>query len=114
MTDSSHISDMSLHDTGDAIADAAFAAKRKAADVLAHTASTIEDLTEDIRSDARVRAVSRGARRAVDRGRRYFGSHDLDGMAEDVGDVVRNHPVKTILAIATVGFLLVRAFQRDH
>ena len=114
MSDASEFSGISVDGTADAIRDAAMSAKRKTADVLEQTAATIDDLTESIRSDERVRAVSRRTRRAIDGGRSYFTSHDLDDMVEDVGDVVRKHPGKTILALAAVGFLLGRAFRRDH
>jgi len=114
MSDASSSADANIDALGDAIRDTAAAAKRNAEHVLDQAVDALDDVAESIRSDERVRKVSRRARRAVDDGRRYIEGNDLDDMASDVIDAVRRHPGKALLALAAVGLLFSQMMRRKR
>ena len=81
MSDTSGFADASIDALGDTIRDTA-AAKRNAEHIIDQTVDALDDVAATIRSDERVRKVSRSARRVVDDGRRYVESNDLDNIHE--------------------------------
>ena len=112
MSDTSGFADASIDALGDTIRDTAAAAKRNAEHIIDQTVDALDDVAATIRSDERVRKVSRSARRVVDDGRRYVESNDLDDMASDVVDAVRRHPGKALIALAAMGLLLSQMLRR--
>lgn len=44
----------------------------------------------------------------------YVRSHDARAMVDDAGELVRRYPAQTLVAAATVGFLVGRAFRSNN
>lgn len=53
-----------------------------------------------------------GAAGTLEAGGKYLQDHDLNGIAKDVTDLIRRHPVQAIVLGLGVGFLVGRASRR--
>jgi ElaB/YqjD/DUF883 family membrane-anchored ribosome-binding protein len=73
---------------------------RDAAARLADTASRTVDRASEMASHAQTRVAD------------YFREHDVQDMVDDLGSYVKKHPVQSLLAAASIGFLAAALLRR--
>jgi ElaB/YqjD/DUF883 family membrane-anchored ribosome-binding protein len=87
----------------------------KADDATAATGRGIQSVAGTLRENLPQSGMIGGATRAVadtlEQGGRYLEHEKLSGMAEDITDVIRSHPVPALFIALGIGFLLGRALS---
>ncbi len=71
-----------------------------------------QSLFERERISESVSDAAHGAADTVDSSAAYLDSHDVSAIGQDIVKVVRQHPVKFLVAAAAVGFMCGRALRR--
>ena len=79
---------------------------------------SVSDTTRDVASnlaDTASRAVDRAsemASRAQSNIKTYFREHDVQDMVDDLSGYVKNHPIQSMVAAASLGFLAAALLRR--
>lgn len=81
----------------------------RAADGLEKAAGKVRDHSGDHRIQA---AVTTKTADGIDRAAEYLKDHDSADLAKDLRHLVRQHPLKMLLAALVVGYLAARALRR--
>jgi ElaB/YqjD/DUF883 family membrane-anchored ribosome-binding protein len=104
------------HQATDKAKDLAHQAAEKADQGAATVGTGLKTVADKIRENAPESGYLGSAARTVSdtlaSGGRYLEREKLSGMAEDVGETIRNHPVPALFIAAGLGFLLGLAMAR--
>jgi ElaB/YqjD/DUF883 family membrane-anchored ribosome-binding protein len=104
-----------MHSVGDMATETATAVGKKADDMTAAAGHGIASFGETIAEKAPHDGLTGRASQAVATGikesGKYIEDHKLSGMANDVEQVIKNHPIPTILVALGLGFCLGRAMR---
>lgn len=76
----------------------------------ASTRDTVNDLADAATST--VNRASEMASRAQTKVMDYFRDHDMQDMVDDVSTYVKKHPVQSLIAAASLGFLAAAVLRR--
>jgi ElaB/YqjD/DUF883 family membrane-anchored ribosome-binding protein len=87
--------------------------RNAAAGRLDSAASAMHERAENLPGGRRVAGAAHGAADALHSSADYLREHDMGQMADDLREVVRNHPGVALLGAAALGFLVGRAMSRD-
>jgi len=113
--------------TGDAVKDAAATVAHKAADAGSYVAHKAEDATAAVGGEMKSLAgtlrekgphdgmlgnASSAVANTLDTYGRELQEHGLSGIADDITNTVRRHPVPAVLIGIGLGFLLARVFSK--
>lgn len=110
------MSDMT-NDFGDAAQSAAKAAGSRIEGTIEAASDRLRSGADSVREGAReagdaVNRVGRGAARVLRESTDYVRGSDAQDMLSDVRALAQKHPGKSLLAVATIGFLLGRAIRK--
>ena len=104
-----------MHSVGEMATETAAAVGKKADDMTAAAGHGIASFGETIAEKAPHEGLAGRASQAVAstirEGGKYVEEHKLSGMAHDVEQVVKNHPIPTLLVALGIGFCLGRAMR---
>ena len=93
--------------------DALHAGRKGAARALGQTAKTLHANAEKLPGGERVTNLAHEAADKIEATARYVRRHSARDMLVDVGELVKEHPGKSLLAAAIVGYLAGRTFRKD-
>jgi len=100
---------------GQAVSNAASAVGQRADDAVGSVGATARSFADTVRRQGPHDGVLGQATSAVagglDQAGRYIEDKQLSGMAEDVGGMIKAHPVPSVLIALGVGFLLGRCLR---
>ena len=104
-----------MHSVGDMASETATAVGKKADDMTAAAghgiASFGETIAEKAPHDGLAGRASQSVATGIKESGKYIEDHKLSGMANDVEQVIKNHPIPTILVALGLGFCLGRAMR---
>jgi hypothetical protein len=102
---------------GSMAAETATMVGKKADDATAAAGHSVADLGERIAQKGPQSGFAGAATHKVGdtikEGGRYIEEQKLSGMARDVEEIVKNHPVPALLAVFGIGFILGHALKKD-
>jgi len=75
-----------------------------------HARDTVEHLADS--ASRTVDRASEMASRAQTKVTEYFRDHDMQDMVDDVSRYVKSHPVQSLIAAASIGFLAAAVLRR--
>jgi ElaB/YqjD/DUF883 family membrane-anchored ribosome-binding protein len=118
-----------LADVGSTVRDRAGSAKNKLADALESGAERLRERTQSsgatlagatadgstaIQSDGRVAQVSDRVAGGMEKSAEWLREADIDGLKTGIENQVKEHPGRTLLIAAGIGYLLGRAFRGNQ
>ena len=103
-------------DLKDQAQEAGAVAAAKADDAMTATGDQMQSFAQTIREKAptegRVGEVAQQAATALERGGTYLQQSDLNGVRDDLEQIVRRYPVQSLLVGLGIGYLVARATRR--
>jgi ElaB/YqjD/DUF883 family membrane-anchored ribosome-binding protein len=96
-----------VSDLGRKAADKFDESRESAADALDQTASSLHS------SGDKLSGAAHSAADKIQAGANYVRQTDLQGIADDVQDLVKRYPGQSLAAAAILGFLVARGLRRD-
>jgi len=104
-----------MHNAGDAVHSAAAAVGQTADRAVSAAGSGIQNLADTARRNLPHEGVMGTASKYVadglEAGGKYLEDKSLSGMTEDLGGLIKNHPIPAVLIGLGVGYLLGRALR---
>jgi len=104
-----------MHSVGDMATEGVAAVGKKADDMTAAAGHGIASLGEKMADkgphDGLAGRASQAVASTIKEGGKYIEEHKLSGMAQDVEQVVKNHPIPALLVVLGIGFCLGRAMR---
>jgi hypothetical protein len=87
--------------------------RHAAAGGLGKAAAALHESAESLPGGEKVAGLARATAEKLSSTADYVREHDINRMRADVGTLVKNNPVPSLLAAAVIGFLVARAFSSN-
>jgi ElaB/YqjD/DUF883 family membrane-anchored ribosome-binding protein len=94
-------------------ADRVNATRQPIADKLHGAAGAIRDQAQGLAAGEGLVGVAKTAADKLESSASYIESHDTKQMMQDLVDLVKRHPTRSLLLAGAVGFLVARAFRGE-